>query len=314
MRSKIVNFHASSFYTIPNYDSIYKNKRMVATHGGQHYRQFPQLKNNIFNKYCQRTIIQSPDLLNLGANNESLCYYPVDTDNIKPSFSFKNDLYLIIGHFPSNPIIKGSNVIYSAVMDVINSTPNPNPTADPMINRFKYIGVCPPFAKKLNEPWLNQLKKYQECDIYIETCKLELNGMIYGEWGNTCIEAAASGCIVITNSLSTSVYQKEYGGSPLLIANSREEILGHLKDLQRLSRSELLKMKMEFRRWAEEKHSFLATGKRLWNQVYKKQMNLDEFAIEKIKNHNSNQSISKIFENLDILEYFEKHKSMTYND
>jgi hypothetical protein len=46
-RAKVVNFHASSFYTIPNYELIYKTKKMVATHGGQSYRKLPDSNNAI---------------------------------------------------------------------------------------------------------------------------------------------------------------------------------------------------------------------------------------------------------------------------
>lgn len=294
-RAKIVDFHASSFFTIPGYEMTYKKKKMVVTHGGQSYRKMPVQNNKIFNEYCQRTIVQCPDLLNLGANNESLCYYPVDTDYIQPNYDFGDTNMLIIGHFPSSPGVKGSDVIHAAVLDSMMAAPG----------KLKYIGVEPPFAKKSYVPWIKQLAKYHECDIYIETCKLVLHEGVYGEWGNTCLEAAASGCIVITNSLTSAVYQREYGSCPLLIANSRTDIFNHLKHLASLSRDDLLSLKIKFRQWAEEKHSFLATGLRLWHQVYKKQMDLEAFTIQKLKTTTD----SKYFEMLGLTDFYLKHKT-----
>ena len=113
------------------------------------------------------------------------------------------------------------------------------------------------------------------CDIYIECCNLSLNGCTFGEWGNTCIEAAALGCIVITNSLSQNIYKKEYGDCPLYIANNQNEIENCLIEISKLSKDEIIEKKKQFRKWVEDKHSFKATGKRLMDKIYSKYFNIN---------------------------------------
>ena len=111
-----------------------------------------------------------------------------------------------------------------------------------------------------------------ECDIYIETCKpylnaysvfKEYNNTKFGEWGNTCLEASALGCIVITNSLTKDYYMENYTKEyPLLIANSYEEIIKQLEYLNTLKMDEIIKLKQQYREWVEKNHSLYMTSKR----------------------------------------------------
>ena len=118
-----------------------------------------------------------------------------------------------------------------------------------------------------------------ECDIYIETCKpyldaysnfTEYNNTKFGEWGNTCLEAAASGCIVISNSLTAEYYKKNYTTKfPLLIANNKDAIKEHLEKLITKTPQEILILKNHFRRWAIDNHSLIQTGKRFYEKILK---------------------------------------------
>ena len=100
--------------------------------------------------------------------------------------------------------------------------------------------------------------------------KLELGGKKFGEWGNQAIEAASIGKVVITNSLSTDLYRKEYGDCALHIANSAEELETHLVDLITMDRKKLLEEKHNSRDWVVSNHSLIATAKRLKDKIFNK--------------------------------------------
>lgn len=259
--AKVINFHASS---IVNYENLnLNNKHIVLTVSGHTYRILPKKVLDEFIKFpkFEYTIVQCPDLLNLGSKNEHLIYYPVDIDYIRPNFNFKYDDKLSIGHFSTNPITKGTQNILNAIKMI--------ETDNIFCNKIKYIGITEVSTRHFMD-WDKSLTRFKDCDIYIETCNLKLNyGAVFGEWGNTCLEAAASGCIVITNSLTRDYYLKEYGNYPLIIANSSKEIYNELKKLCVMSREEILKLKHTFREWVVNTHSFKPTGERLWKKVYK---------------------------------------------
>lgn len=240
-----------------------KEKKVVMQHGGSVYRQNFAMINKFCNQFVDFSIIQCPDLLGLGAKNEHWIYYPVDTDFIKPDFATGNKLK--IGHFPSNPITKQSETVCSVIEKL---------EADPKYNkRFEYVGVrhkgeeYKEFSKNLMM-WTDNLKRMKECDIIIESLGLTQKGRIYGEWGNTALEAAALGKIVVTNSLSIDKYHKEYGKMMLNIVNSVEDLENSLKRILSMSDKEIKFEKEETRQWAEDNHSMPVTAKRIWDKVY----------------------------------------------
>jgi len=93
---------------------------------------------------------------------------------------------------------------------------------------------------------------------------------VFGEWGNTAIEAASLGKIVVTNSKSTDIYRREYGGCALNIVNNKSQLEKTLVRLLQMSDKELKKEKMRTRAWVVENHSMEANAKRLWEKVYSK--------------------------------------------
>ena len=244
----VLHFVAS---TLVDTGVLLRDKKVVMQHGGSIYRQKHEEINDQYNKFVDATIIQCPDLLGLGANNETLIYYPVDTDWIQPVYEPKADVP-IIGHFPSNPEVKGTKLIVEAMDELEKSG-------------LKFHFVCE--TNRIS--WTENLKRMADCDIIIETCAPEQNGKKYGEWGNTALEAAALGKVVITNTLSEDVYRKEYGELPLLIANDKDAIKEHIGYLLRLP-DVLNQHKHVTRGWVETHHSMQATAKRLWERVYSK--------------------------------------------
>ena len=276
---KFVHMHAECYFMINNSHINFKklNKKLIISISGSVYRFQKDKINKYFNELIDESIIQSTDLFNRGLKNNNLIHYAIETDKITPDFSFKNDKLLYIGHFPSTSVIKGTNTIINEIYNIEQKYPD----------KIKYIGKIDN-SNDLNNysasrvSWVEQLKKYKTCDIYIETLNLkfslnnpaypEINQEeIFGEWGNTCLEAAASGCIVMTNCLFFEEYKKEYGDYPgFIIINSKEELEKKLIELINLSRKELLVLKKKCYNWALENHSINQTGIRMYNKIYKK--------------------------------------------
>jgi len=253
--------------------------KVVVQHGGITYRDFPDVCNSIYNPIVSATIAQCPDLLKLGAKNEHLIYYPVDTDLIQPDYDFKDSDKLIIGHFPSNPMNKGTDTINQVIHKLKNSS---------LGNKFEYNGIPWRGAKHKKDhfvDWPDNLNRQRSSDIIIETCKPTLHGKPFGEWGNTAIEGSALGKIVVTNSITPSLYAQEYGHCALEINDGTAS--GLEKSLIMLiesSREKLLKRKHAARHWVVGKHSIEATALRLWEKVFR-DIFPDKWTDQNLKQH-----------------------------
>lgn len=252
-QADIVYFIASTLFET---GANLSNKNVIVQHGGYTYRHDPNKSNKLFNPIVSHTIIQSVDLLGLGAKNEHYFAFPVDTDFIQPNFKTNNPLK--IGHFPSNSMAKGTKYIVET-MDKLNLLK-------------QYVGKKAWYDKKAGwANWEDNLKRTSECDIIIEKMQPTLiwgANKLSGEFGNSAIEAAALGKIVITCSYNPKIYQKEYGNHPLIIANNQKQLEKRLKRILSLNEKEILNLKEKTRQWAKEKHSIKATGRRLWEKIY----------------------------------------------
>ena len=270
--SKVVHFLASTFVA-PRNSRIYQDCKIVVQHGGSTYRAWPERSNLIFNRIADATIIQCPDLLGYGAKNEHLIFYPVDTDYITPNFERKDQDKLIIGHFPSNRDVKGTATIVPVIDALLERHPD----------KFIYIGARPEIPKQVvmlgNNvhkvaqdivSWDDNLKRIQSCDIVIETLNPEIGGKKYGAWGNTALEAAASGVIPVSNDLYSEVYFDQYGYAPAMFkANTGEDLYKLLEGLIGSENDHIRALKEATRKWAVKYHSIKATADRLWDRVYK---------------------------------------------
>jgi hypothetical protein len=250
-KAKIIHFTAS---TLVNTGINLKKKFVVVQHGGSTYRLKPKQTNAVFNPFVDHTIIQCPDLLNLGAKKEILIYYPVDTEFIQPHFDRQDKEKLLIGHFPSRPQAKGTK----SIVEVLNKLKSDSSVKD----KFEYIGSTK------NVKWKHQLKRVAKCDILIETLNLKFEGKTFGEWGNQAIEAASLGKIVITNSLTPDIYKREYGQCELNIVNNKDNLESKLRDLFSMSDDKILEKKKKTRAWVVKNHSMKANALRLWEKVY----------------------------------------------
>lgn len=257
-RVKYIWCHSSTLFmfdNIPIY-KYFKNIEYIVSHGGTTYREQPIYVGNIFNKFVTKTLIQCPDLLDLNKDNknEELIYYPVDLNSFKPNFSLKNSEKLVFGHNPSTSKIKGTQTILNTL----------NLFEDKLI----YIGQQKEYKYHSLEaervPWNEQILKYQNYDVYIETLNPSINGKPYGEWGNTCLEAIASGCIVITNCIHLNKYIKYYKNiPPLFIANTQDELICQINKLLSMSKNEIIEEKKKHYNWVEKYHSMSKCSERL---------------------------------------------------
>ena len=259
-RSKIVwFFHSTMVQNI----ALPENKRYIVQHGGQTYRNDPQRCNGVFNPIVESTILQCPDLLNLGANNEHLVYYPVDINHIEPTLDFVDDDHIVIGHFPSSPVNKGTSTIVRVIDRLMERK-------DEFKNKFIYSGIRPPKANNTSTfthfvSWKDNLRRQATADVMIETCNPMVGGKKFAEWGNTALECAAAGKLVVTNTLTRRLYIEEYGDEyPLFLNNATESGLeANLIEILNMDRGDLMKRKVATLNWVKNKHTIQRVGERL---------------------------------------------------
>lgn len=253
------------------------NQKIGVIHGGTEYRVNHNLLNNTFNKIVDITIIRTGDLYNVGAKNSKLLINPINLDYFTPNFNFKNNTKLVIDHSPSNTIVKGTSLILNVINDLKQN--------DLYNNKFIYIGVNSLDNNKHTQNWDKQIKKYLKCDIYIETVNPTINvnyikkkswdkfkGKEYqfGEWGVTCLEACASGCIVLTNTFTENLYYKYYKIKPkIIICNDETSLKNNLIKLINMNREDLFKLKQKSYDWVKNYHDLNYHGKKLGEYLIK---------------------------------------------
>ena len=252
--TKIVHFTSS---TVIDTGVDLSKKNVVINHSGRDYRFFHDTINEVYNEFVSSSVMQTPDLLGYGAKNEQLIYFPVDTQFIKPDYTEHDKLR--IGHFPSGSTSKGTEMILKVIKDLPQ-------------DKIEYLGctVVEDLEKKALVMWHVNLRRMAECDVIIDTIAPTAYSAKYpyGEWGNTTLEAAALGKVVITNSHRHDVYKNTYGRSELVIANNEDDLRYSLDKILGLSKEKLLKKKVHTRSWVEIKHSIKATAERFMINVY----------------------------------------------
>jgi len=234
----IVQIFNSDISMLPMVRS-FKGKVLVY-HTGTGYREKPKELNAYFNPIIWKTCIAHGEFANKGAKNEVYIDRAVDTDIIKPVYNNLTKPYKFL-HCPSSAEVKGTKAI-QRMMDACGA----NFKSDVSI---------------LSHP--ESLERMKDCDIYVELFSPEVNGKKYGHFGVTAIEAAAMCKVVVTQNLSVDVYDKYYGGSPLILAKDEKDFKDKIKWLMSLEPLELRELQHAHRKWAVEKHSFKAMGEKL---------------------------------------------------
>lgn len=220
----------------------------VTFHGGAKYRFAPVQYNEVFNKFVKCTLIQTADLLGLGAKNEVWILPPIDLKAIRPKFGIM-EKKIKIAHYPRSSKEKGGPAV-NRVMGKIKADKT-------LAKRLSYT-----FDSKQVE-WERNIERMRACDIYIETLAPLHMKRPHGVWGMTALEAAALGKIVVTNFRGLQRYEREYGPSAIQVADTEEQLEQVIRRLLSLSIDELESLQISTREWAEKHHSFEAVGKKL---------------------------------------------------
>lgn len=182
---------------------------IVVYHTGTRYRQNSDYFNVVFKGIKQLT--DQTEFVGLG---DMRYIAPHTTITAKPK---RTDGKIIVGHYPSNPLVKGTSEIRKML--------------DPFKNEFEI---------RINErtvPHQRQLQRMSECHIYIELFAPFQQGKVYGCHGVTAFESAALGCFTVTQNLYPEVYEKEYGVNYFHLANDRNSFLETFEGLIGVDRS-----------------------------------------------------------------------------
>jgi hypothetical protein len=225
-------FHSCPIIT----ELVRDHPHLVVYHSGTRYRRNPRKCNFIYNPIVKFTVTDHTEFMKLGAKNIS---YLAPHTELEPIEKHSNGK-LIIGHYPSNPEVKGTRMIREML--------------EPFHDDFE-IRID---ERRVSHE--NNLERIGQCHIYVELYKPELHGRPYGCYGVTAFEAAALGCYVVTNNWHPKVYHDVYGHCHFGIANTPGAFHEQIKQLKTMSehRDNLLTHKDFY-----EKHSLQATGNRI---------------------------------------------------
>lgn len=229
--------------TLLNKINLPENINAVVTYSGTSYRFYYKQHNQAFN-FVQRSILLGHDHMFLGAKNPlyNSCRI-IDTEQLKPAYHKRK--IPVIGHFPSQTK-KGTKEIGKILDQLLNEG---------------YV-----FEKRVDtnkQPYNDNIKRMQDCDIYIEQLKPFDGNKHWGEISNQAYEAAALGNVVISNLTNPYYYKHTHGHSEILIANDEYLLKRTLQNLLSLKRLDLFRLQKQTRSWIEQKHSYHAIGQSL---------------------------------------------------
>lgn len=212
--------------------------KLVVYHSGSRYRAEPERFNELF-KHVDVVITDQTEFIKLC---DKPIHYLAPHIELEPTEKRKGGK-LIVGHYPSNSDVKGTEDIITML--------------EPFKNDFE-IRIDTNII-----PHEDNLKRISECHIYIELFKPELNGKPYGCFGVTAFESTSLGCLVITNDLNMDVYHHVYGMTAFQIANTKEQFTEALKLLKDFDTENIKDLVDHFDTDFRNNHSIEATGKRI---------------------------------------------------
>lgn len=223
--------------------------KLIVWHTGTAYRKNSDKLNAAFNPRVSLSICALGELMGKGAKNEVYMVGAIDVKKLQPGYVNRD--VCKIAHYPSNETIKGSDEIFIAASEIYHKTDG----------AFDFVMS----VEKV--PYPEQLRRMDNCDVYIELFAPLQDGYGYGSWGITALEAAAMGKIVITCHTTVDVYEKSYKNrTPFFIANTKEELREQIERVAKMGAFDLKTMQSATRSWVARNHSYIATGNK-WKEL-----------------------------------------------
>jgi hypothetical protein len=225
----------------------FPNKKIIVYHTGTSYRQNKEKYNALFNPFVDVTITDQCEFMFSPGSNFHYLATAINIDEILPG-EINTKAPFNIAHYPSSSEVKGSD----RVVDLMTKLYSRN-------------------AKKFNFKYTNkmvthleQLKRMNECDIYIEMFAPLQNGYPYGCYGVTAFEAAAMGKVVVTQNIYPNVYKKAYGlEHPFIIVGCDRDFNENMEELINKSPEEINAIRENTLTWLHENHSYIPTGNKI---------------------------------------------------
>lgn len=153
---------------------------------------------------------------------------------------------LVVGHFPSNYNVKGTDDINRIILQLKDSYD------------FEYLHSVDRVSHQEN------LERMNKCDIYIELMAPTQGGRPYGSFGISALEAAALGKIVITQDINgNGLYGKTYGPSMLNLIKDEQGLKKTLSELLQYKGSHIEGQQQATKEWVKRNHSYKSTGIKL---------------------------------------------------
>ncbi len=211
---------------------------------GTKYRQGYQHINQKFT--APFTLIALPEFQYLAPNPK----YLVGAIEVEKPIKEIGDK-LVVGHFPSNPSVKGTNDIIRIVEDLKRS------------HDFEFLFSTDRVSHEENLDRMNQ------CDIYVELLASEQGGKPYGSFGVSALEAASLSKIVITQAITDNgLYNDTYGVNMLNTVINEQGLRKTLNGLLNYKGDFITGQQQLTKSWVTEHHSFKATGNKLKQYLY----------------------------------------------
>ena len=227
---------------------VNRSSRIVPIHTGTKYRQNAQAINEAFS-FTDLQLTDQTEFFGLGAKNLRYITVPVTIDKWQ-LFSHESSRPYIVGHYPSNPHVKGTDRIIAMMAKV--RTPH----------RFDYS------TTRLPHP--EHLRRIATSDIYVELFAPQQGGREYGCYGVTAFEAAAMGRVVVTQNLHPEVYEEEYGYCPFILADNEGDFIAKMEYVLNMPPVELRDRQTKHYMKMKEYHSHNETGLRILNYLNSK--------------------------------------------
>lgn len=226
------------------------DKKIAVFHGGSQYRNNPVMINQIFNMVVNQSLVQTADLLGLGAKNEKYINNGVDIQSIRETAGDErpNGKRIVIGYFPSNPATKG----YGTVAPILNKI------------QQDYKGKVNIITTASQHPWEVNIKFMAKCHIVIDGVQPALGTKYYGEWGVQALEAAALGKVVFSHFRREDIYRKYLGGHCINACNNGMELYDKLTQmLDSSTKQKIIKRGRSAAAWCERVHALEPFGLRI---------------------------------------------------